>query len=119
VRKYHRGYLKQVWEKDAGERNEALDLEVYCYAAAIYAGLMRINWDRLEAALRMTAQDLFVQAEQAATPEGRAARDAAEAEAARLKRERAEAQRDERAAVQTSAPVRKNWMPRRNDWLRR
>lgn len=64
VTKYHRGYLKRVWEKDAGERNEALDLEVYAYAAAIYAGLNRVNWDRLEASLRATAGDLFVAAEQ-------------------------------------------------------
>lgn len=62
VTKYQRGYLKRVWEKDATERNEPLDLEVYAYAAAIYAGVTRCNWDRLEAALKMTAQDLFVAA---------------------------------------------------------
>lgn len=65
VSKYQRGYLRRVWEKDAGERNEALDLEVYAYAAAIFAGLNRVNWDRLEATLRATVQDLFVQANEA------------------------------------------------------
>ena len=63
VTRYHRGYLKRVWEKDAGARNEALDLEVYAYAAALFAGLTRVNWDKLEAALRATAGDLFVDAE--------------------------------------------------------
>jgi phage terminase large subunit GpA-like protein len=63
VSRYHRGFLTRVWEKDAAERNEPLDLEVYAYAAAIYAGVTRVNWDRLEAALRATAGDLFVDAE--------------------------------------------------------
>jgi phage terminase large subunit GpA-like protein len=51
VTRYVKGYLKTSWEKDEVERNEPLDLEVYAYAAAIYAGLNRVNWDRLEAAL--------------------------------------------------------------------
>ena len=63
VSRYHKGYLRTSWEKDAGDRNEALDLEVYAYAAAIYAGLTRVNWDRLEAAVRATGGDLFVAAE--------------------------------------------------------
>ena len=63
VSRYHRGFLKRVWEKDQGERNEALDLEVYAYAAAIYAGVTRVNWDRVEAALRATSGDLFVAAQ--------------------------------------------------------
>ena len=63
VKRYARGYLKRVWEKDAADRNEALDLEVYNYAAAIYAGVTRAPWDRMEAALRATAGDLFVQAQ--------------------------------------------------------
>lgn len=46
------------------DRNEPLDLEVYCYAAALQAGLSRTNWDRVEAALRSVGQDLFVAAEQ-------------------------------------------------------
>jgi phage terminase large subunit GpA-like protein len=46
VTKYVKGYLRHVWEKTETERNEPLDLEVYAYAAAIYAGVLRINWDR-------------------------------------------------------------------------
>jgi phage terminase large subunit GpA-like protein len=64
VSRYHKGYLRTSWEKDATERNEALDLEVYAYAAAVLAGLTRTNWDRLEAAIRATAGDLFVQAQE-------------------------------------------------------
>lgn len=62
VTKYIKGYPKRIWEKDTTDRNEALDLEVYAYAAAIYAGVTRANWDKIEAALRATAGDLFVNA---------------------------------------------------------
>lgn len=62
VTRYHHGYPKQVWEKDAGARNEPLDLEVYAYAAALYAGITRVNWDKIEAALKASAGDLFVAA---------------------------------------------------------
>jgi phage terminase large subunit GpA-like protein len=71
---YHHGYARMTWEKDAGVRNEPLDLEVYAYAAGLYAGIARANWDRLEATLRSSAGDLFVQAEAAATlPEAESA----------------------------------------------
>ncbi len=71
VSRYHKGFLRTSWEKDAGERNEALDLEVYAYAAAIKAGVNRCNWDRIEASMRMVAQDLFVHADaKAAEAEG-------------------------------------------------
>ena len=63
VTRYVHGYPKRVWEKDASARNEALDLEVYAYAAAVYAGLTRANWDKLDATLRSTAADLFVKAQ--------------------------------------------------------
>jgi phage terminase large subunit GpA-like protein len=61
VTRYVRGYPKRIWEKSETERNEPLDIEVGCYAMAIYAGVNRVNWDRMEAALRATAGDLFVQ----------------------------------------------------------
>lgn len=77
VTKYHHGYVKRVWEKDAGARNEALDLEVYAYAAALYAGLTRVNWDKVEAALRATAGDLFVDAERRAQQDPEGGQDAA------------------------------------------
>ena len=98
--RYVKGYLRTIWEKDDNARNEPLDLEVYAYAAALYAGLTRINWDRLEASLRMTSPDLFERAvEQAAIapPEP--------VEAA--------------PAPPAPAAPRADWMPRRNDWLRR
>jgi phage terminase large subunit GpA-like protein len=63
ISRYVRGYVKRVWEKDAGARNEALDLEVYAYAAAIYYGLARAPWDQMEATLRAASQDLFVKAQ--------------------------------------------------------
>jgi phage terminase large subunit GpA-like protein len=66
ITKYVKGFLRHVWEKTETERNEPLDLEVYAYAAAIYAGINRVNWDRLEAALVATAGDLFVQAQEQA-----------------------------------------------------
>jgi len=75
---------------------------VYAYAAAIYAGLNRINWDRLEASLLATAGDLFVQAQ--AQPSSAPA-DRAEAPAS--------------PAVQASVPSARGWLPRRGDWLRR
>lgn len=52
-RKFTRaGYEKRVWEKDGTQRNEALDLEVYAYAAALAAGIQRANWDKLEQLLQ-------------------------------------------------------------------
>ncbi len=49
-----RGYEVKRWEKDGAVRNEPLDLEVYAYAAALYAGIQRANWDAYEATLRPT-----------------------------------------------------------------
>ena len=80
VTKYQRGYPVRVFELDSGARNEPLDTAVYAYAAALYAGMQRVNWDKLEAPLKAPAGDLFVQAANAAGPEPRApgpARDAA------------------------------------------
>lgn len=111
VTKYVKGYLRHVWEKTETERNEPLDLEVYAYAAAMYAGLNRINWDRLEAGLLATAGDLFVQAQ--ARPRDEAP--PAAAEATDTPRD-AEAPRD---PVQTSAPKSGGWLPARSDWLQR
>jgi phage terminase large subunit GpA-like protein len=68
IKRYHKGYARMSWEKDAGARNEPLDLEVYAYASALYAGVARVNWDKLEATMRSAAGDLFVAAENATTP---------------------------------------------------
>lgn len=48
VARYIRGHKVTDFVKNKGDRNEALDLEVYAYAAALYAGLKRANWDELE-----------------------------------------------------------------------
>jgi phage terminase large subunit GpA-like protein len=79
VTKYEKGFLKTSWEKEASDRNEPLDLEVYAYAAALFAGMKRVNWDNLEASLRATAQDLFAAAQASASDQPAA--DAAAAEA--------------------------------------
>lgn len=59
------------------ERNEALDLEVYCYAIAVLAGLKRVNWDLLEQTISPTQREIFAapattnQGADAAPPTGR------------------------------------------------
>jgi phage terminase large subunit GpA-like protein len=58
VTKYVKGRPKLEWQKTAGKRNEALDLEVYCLAAAQYLGVGRLkepDWARLERALQPPA----------------------------------------------------------------
>lgn len=45
--KYVKGQVVDEWVRDY-PRAEALDCEVYAYAAAVRAGIMRINWDQLE-----------------------------------------------------------------------
>jgi len=113
VTRFVRGYLRTAWEKDEGARNEPLDLEVYAYAAALLAGLNRIDWDRLEAATRATADDLFVRAQEAAADAASAQRVTAQANA------EADAEpRDPGSRGEPRVP-RKAWLPRRNDWLRR
>jgi phage terminase large subunit GpA-like protein len=62
ITRYKHGRPVREFEKDAGARNEPLDVEVYAYAAALYAGMSRVNWDKLEAGLRESAGDLFVTA---------------------------------------------------------
>ncbi|BBO82454.1 hypothetical protein DSCO28_30200 [Desulfosarcina ovata subsp. sediminis] len=47
IAKYHKGFPVLEWVK-VGQRNEALDCEVYCYAAAIRAGLGRLNFKTVE-----------------------------------------------------------------------
>lgn len=143
--RYVKGFLKTSWEKDETERNEPLDLENYAYAAAIYAGLNRVNWDRLEAALRMTASDLFVQAQEAADRKAAEAAEhgaqaAAEAVAAVEQGAGPNAHRAPGASAPAgvaeglpaaqgpaaSAPdlarrpaAKPQWVPRREGWLRR
>jgi phage terminase large subunit GpA-like protein len=51
ITRFVKGFPKQEWTLTAGQRNEALDCEVYCYAAAIRAGMQRVDWDALERAI--------------------------------------------------------------------
>ena len=47
--KYIKGYPRYEWTKDPGRPNEALDLEVYNYAAALREGMNRPGfWDHIE-----------------------------------------------------------------------
>jgi len=45
--RFVKGFPLQEWVK-AGPRNEALDCEVYAYAAALRAGIARLDWNALE-----------------------------------------------------------------------
>lgn len=56
ITKYVKGYPKLEWVK-VGPRNEALDCEVYAYAAAIRAGLARMDWNSLEKLVMGEKQD--------------------------------------------------------------
>lgn len=46
--KYVKGYPRLEWVLPSGKRNEALDCEVYAYAAALRAGIVHVDWDKLE-----------------------------------------------------------------------
>lgn len=122
VKRYRRGYVETVWEKDAGARNEALDLEVYAYAAALFAGVTRANWDRIEAALRATAGDLFVAAEERAASDAAEAAEARPESAERVARDDAQGQgaqgatapkrEDQSPTPRTRRPAKPVWAPR-------
>jgi phage terminase large subunit GpA-like protein len=58
VRRPIRGGEKREWIK-VRERNEAFDLKRMCYAAAIYAGLQRVNWTQLRQTINPEQRDLF------------------------------------------------------------
>ncbi len=51
VTRYLRGVARKEWMLPSGARNEALDVFVYAYAAALRVGLTRADWDRLEIAV--------------------------------------------------------------------
>lgn len=57
VARYVRGHKRIEWVKGKAERNEALDLMVYCLAMAHYLGLNRYkehDWERVRQALAQT-----------------------------------------------------------------
>jgi len=92
-----RGVEKHEWIKTR-ERNEALDLKILCYAAAIHAGLQLQNWAQLRALYAPQQRDLFVNRAGAEPQE-------AAIEAQETAGESAAAA-PARAPVQTSAPQR-------------
>jgi phage terminase large subunit GpA-like protein len=106
VRRMARGVEKHEWIKTR-ERNEALDLKILCYAAAIHAGLQRVNWAQLRAVYSPEQKDLFI---------------ARAAEAAAVVVEAPAAPAPEEP-VQTSAPPpasEPGWLGgRREGWLKR
>jgi phage terminase large subunit GpA-like protein len=69
VRKATRRGEAREWIKTRA-RNEGLDLEVGCYAMAVYAGIKRMDaaaWARLRALLTPPQRDLFAPATAPAT----------------------------------------------------
>lgn len=58
VTHYVHGFPTKAWFLPSGKRNEALDCAVYSLAAAIRVGLNRIDWDKLEEALRGPGQEI-------------------------------------------------------------
>lgn len=52
ITRFKKGVPHLEWFLPEGKRNEALDCEAYCLAAAMRAGLQRANWDELERAMR-------------------------------------------------------------------
>jgi len=62
VTKYVKGFPRLEWVM-TGPRNEALDCEVYAYAAAIRAGIHHVDFDRLERVLTNTPAETSQQRE--------------------------------------------------------
>ena len=114
VRRVVRGVEKREWIKTR-ERNEAFDLKIYCYAAAVYAGVQRVNWALLRQTINPEQRDLFAHGA-LATQTG-----AAGAGAKQEEREGADAApvqtsgqtADAGADAAPSAPPR----PRRGNWV--
>ena len=53
--RYKHGVPYTEWHKPPGQRNEALDCEVYAYAAAIRNGMGRLDWATARASLALRA----------------------------------------------------------------
>lgn len=66
ITRFVKGFPRREWTKDKAARNEGLDCYVLALAAAHYAGVTRVNWDRLEALL--IQPDMFVASSPAAGP---------------------------------------------------
>lgn len=71
VTRYVRGRPKLEWIKPGGKRNEALDLKVYSYAAAVRLGLHRrtdAEWERERLRVDPPTADLFAAPVQTSAP---------------------------------------------------
>ena len=103
-------------------RNEALDLEVLCNAAALYAGAQRLSWDALEAAINPAQRDIFTESAKAAPvpapvlPVSEENKGADAAPDARTPAPVADAA-PPTAAAAAFVPRREAWIPRRTNWL--
>lgn len=96
IRRMARGVEKREWIKTR-ERNEALDLKILCYAAAIYAGVQRVNWAQLRQVFNPEQRDFFVRHTTATAAPGEATTAAGESQSAGDAPDAAQ-------PVQTSAP---------------
>lgn len=115
VTKYVRGFPRQSWVKKPTDRNEALDCYVLALVAALYAGVTRMDWDRMEQLL--IQPDMFVRREPPTDPP--AAQAANEAEEARP--DASEPGDPAPAAPEATTPPptrREGWLQRRDNWVR-
>lgn len=74
VTRYHKGVARQEWVLPSGARNEAFDCEVYAYAAALRAGIIRAKWEAVERSVLARAARLSAappEADKAATDRSR------------------------------------------------
>ncbi|MGE3667712.1 MAG: phage terminase large subunit family protein [Steroidobacteraceae bacterium] len=113
IRKRVRGLEKREWVKTR-ERNEALDLKILCYAAAIYAGLQRVNWQQLRQTINPEQKDLF------AAPAAPGLSTVASPEAAGGEPRPAPlAPARETARAEPALAPASGWLDRRDNWLQR
>jgi phage terminase large subunit GpA-like protein len=59
VKKFIDGYPRYRWIKTR-ERNDVLDCDVYCLAAAYKAGIVRIDFEKLESNLSVLSEKVTV-----------------------------------------------------------
>lgn len=59
VRRRMRGVERREWHLPPGSHNEVLDLFALCLAAGQYAGIGRVDWSRLDAVVRKSAEPMI------------------------------------------------------------
>lgn len=67
VTRFTRGVPRLEWVRSG--RNEGLDAEVYAYAAAIRAGMQRLDWNLLEKAVEQSSTNVAKRGSQPRTIE--------------------------------------------------